>query len=161
MRMPTALELDGYLNKNIKEICPCELWDNGLSHCAHFVSHVMNYQFGYTCFQMSGKGEKDKTACVRVVEIFQHTRRFGKWADRPKDLKTGLIFITLGKLVDVKKKTYTGIPQNHIGIFIGDDIWQYRNRSKHVVKQTPTVFSQHYDYTGKKGFEIFYGEFPL
>jgi hypothetical protein len=161
MKIVTAAELDGYVNKNIKDICPCGFWNDKESHCAHFVSHVMGYQFGYTCSQISGKGPKDKSVCVRVTEVFQHTRRFGKWADRPADLKSGLIFITKGSVVDVKTRKYGSIAQNHIGIFIGNDIWQYKNRVHHVVKQDPEEFSHHYDYKSKTGFEMFYGDFPL
>jgi hypothetical protein len=161
MGNPTAQELDAFVGKNIKDICPCEFWDNGASHCAHFVSHVMKYKFGYTCSQISGKGSSSDTANVRVVEIFRNTRRFGKWVDKPANLQTGLIFVTQGKNVNVKNRTYASAPANHIGIFIGNVVWQYKNRVHHVVKQDPVEFSKHYDYKKLPGFEIFFGEFPL
>ena len=44
------------------------------------------------------------------------------------------------------------------GIFIEQDVWQYKNALRHVIKQTPTEFGQHYSGTG---YGIFYGELPL
>ncbi len=158
MKIPTAMDLDGYVGKHISKICGCSFVSDDDNHCAHFVCHATELNFGLNCFAMSGKGTRGKSANIRVQEVFPQCRRVGRWADKPADLTKGFIFTTQGKNVDLKKKTIVNVPRKHIGIFIDLDVWQYKNKLKHVIKQTPTEFSQHY---AGPGYEIFYGEFPL
>lgn len=158
MKNPTAAQLDGYVGKHISEICGCSFTDDGENHCAHFVCHMTELNFGLTCYAMTKKGEQSKGANIRVQEVFPRCRRVGKWADKPQDIRQGFIFVTQASNVNLKTKQITNVPKKHIGIFIEQNVWQYKNRVKHVIKQTPAEFKQHY--TGA-GFEIFYGEFPL
>jgi hypothetical protein len=118
----------------------------------------MEYKFGLNCFAMSGKGDQTKSANIRVQEVFARCLTVGKWSDKPQSVKKGFIFITQASNVDLKNKKMVNVPKKHIGIFIEQDVWQYKNKVKHVIKQTPADFKQHYSGTG---FEIFYGEFPL
>lgn len=157
MRTPTAREMEGYVNKNISEICGCAFHDNSLNHCAHFVCHVCELRFGYTCFQITGRGSAETSANVRVHEVFAQCRRVGAWADKPADLRTGFIFVTRASDVNVRTKVMNNVPRKHIGIFIERDVWQYKNRFRHVIKQTPAEFGQHYG----SGYATFFGEFPL
>lgn len=158
MKDPTAADLDGFVDKHISEICGCSFADDGENHCAHFVCHMTELNFGLTCFAMSGKGEQSKSANIRVQEVFPRCRRVGKWSDKPQDIRKGFIFVTQATNVNLTTKQISNVPKKHIGIFIEQNVWQYKNRLKHVIKQTPAEFKQHY--TGA-GFEIFYGEFPL
>jgi uncharacterized protein (DUF952 family) len=158
MKIPTAAEMDGYVNKHISEICGCSFHNDGDNHCAHFVCHATELNFGLTCFAMSGQGEQSKSANIRVQEVFPRCRRVGRWADKPQDLRTGFIFVTQAANVNLTAKTIVNVPKKHIGIFIEQNVWQYKNRVRHVIKQTPTEFGQHYSGTG---FATFYGEFPL
>jgi hypothetical protein len=158
MKPPTATELDGYVNKNISDICGCSYTNDSDNHCAHFVCHATELTFGLTCFGMTGKGSKDASGNIRVQEVFPNCRRVGKWADKPAEITKGFIFVTKATNVNLKKKTIDNVPRKHIGIFIGQDVWQYKNRFRHVIKQTPAAFKEHYAGTG---YEIFYGEFPL
>jgi hypothetical protein len=155
---PTVADLNALLGKNISEICLCDLHSSSLNHCAHFVSHVMKYQFGYTCFNQTGKGKSEDKANIRVQEVFPKCRRVGKWADKPADLKKGLAFITHKNNVDLENKTMVNVPRKHIGIFIETTIWHYSNSNNKVVSQTPEQFSNHYS---GEGITVFYGEFPL
>ena len=158
MRRPNVTEMEGYVNQNISRICGCSFHDNNLNHCAHFVCHVTELNFGYTCFAITGAGSHATSANVRVHEVFARCRRVGRWADKPADLVNGFIFVTKASNVNIATRTMDNVPRKHIGIFIGQDVWQYKNAVQHVVKQTPTVFSQHYS---GSGYAIFYGEFPL
>lgn len=158
MRTPTATEMDGYVNQHISQFCRCSFHDNSANHCAHFVCHITQLNFGYTCFNITSSGSHETSANVRVQEVFSRCRRVGRWADKPTDLLNGFIFVTKTSNVNVATRTMSNVPKKHIGIFIGQDVWQYKNAVRHVVKQTPTVFSQHYS---GSGFGIFYGEFPL
>ena len=158
MRDPSATEMDGYVDRHISEICTCAYTDNSDNHCAHFVCHVTEYNFGLTCFAMTGKGEFSKSSNIRVQEVFAHCRRVGKWSGKPSEITKGFIFVTQGSNVNVGKKTMANVRKKHIGLFIGTDVWQYKNKLQHVIKQTPEEFNKHYD---GKGYEIFFGEFPL
>ena len=153
----TTATLNAYLGKHIKDVCKCEMTSNGLNHCAHFVSHVMDYQFGYTCFKHTGKGVKTDQANMRVQEVFPQCPTVGKWADKPATLKKGLAFITSKNNVNIKNKTMVNVPKKHIGIFIDDTIWHYSNSKKKVVSQTSADFSKHYS---GSSITVFYGDFP-
>ncbi len=158
MKIPTALELDAYVNKHISQICGCSFVNDGDNHCAHFVCHATELNFGLTCYGMTQKGSQAQSANIRVQEVFPQCRRVGIWANKPADLTTGFIFVTQAKNINLKAKTIENVPRKHIGIFINQDVWQYKNRFRHVIKQTPADFKQHYQGTG---YEIFFGEFPL
>jgi len=155
---PTVSELNDLLGKNISEICKCEFTDASFNHCAHFVSHVMKFQFGYTCFNQTGKGSKDDTANIRVHEVFPQCKSVGKWDSKPAEITKGLVFITDKSNVDLEKKTMVNVPRKHIGFFIETTIWHYSNTQDKVVSQTPEQFSKHYS---GAGITVFYGEFPV
>ena len=158
MRTPTSAELDSYVNQHISAICGCNYHDDNDNHCAHFVCHITELRFGLTCFDMLGSGTASQKANIRVQEVFPRCRRVGLWRNKPQDIQSGFIFVTKAGNVNVRAKTIANVRKKHIGIFIGTDIWQYKNKLKHVIKQTPDEFRQHY--TGE-GFEIFFGEFPI
>lgn len=158
MKIPTTTELDAYVNKHISEICGCAFTNDSDNHCAHFACHATELTFGLTCFGMTGKGEISRSGNIRVHEVFPRCRRVGRWADKPADLRSGFIFVTQSGNVNLRNKTISNVPRKHIGIFIEQNVWQYKNRFRHVIKQTPQEFNRHYTGTG---YEIFYGEFPL
>ena len=158
MQNITSEVLDGYVGKHISEICGCSYIDNSDNHCAHFVCHLKEYNFGLTCFGMTQKGSHIASANIRVQEVFSHCRRVGNWSNKPAEITTGFIFVTKSGNVNVAKKTMANVPKKHIGIFIGQDVWQYKNKLRHVIKQTPEEFNKHYE---GASYAIFYGEFPL
>jgi len=155
---PTVAQMNDLLGKNISEICRCELHGASLNHCAHFVSHVMKYQFGYTCYNQTSKGSRADRANIRVQEVFPQCRSVGRWANKPATLTTGLVFITHENNVDIAKKTMVNVPRKHIGIFIEGTIYHYSNSRDAVVSQTPDQFSHHYP---GAGIAMFYGELPV
>lgn len=155
--MPT-ITLDQLLNfegKNIDAICDCAYHNDADNHCAHFVSHALGFGFGFTCKNMTGKG--DKGASIRVHEIFPRCPQVGKWSDRPTHLATCLAFVTSAKHVNLANKQMANVPKKHIGIYNAGNIWHYSNTSDKVVKQSPEQFARHY---AGADIEVFYGEIP-
>lgn len=153
---PTSSQMNDLLGKTIAEICKCKFHKADVNHCAHFVCHVTKYQFGFTCFSMTGKGSKDNRANIRVQEVFPKCPRVGTWASKPETLTKGLVFITHKNNVNVAEKKMQNVPKKHIGIFIGNKIWHYSNSKDKVVSQTPEQFSHHYP---EAGTTMYYGEF--
>jgi hypothetical protein len=153
----TSALMNAQLGKTISDFCKCDFHDANSNHCAHFVSHVMGYQFGYTCFDSTGKGDKKDEANLRVHEIFPQCPSVGLWADKPETVKMGLAFVTAKSNVNVKSKTMVNVPKKHIGIFVEDTIWHYSNPVDKVISQTSADFSHHYS---GSSIALFYGEFP-
>ena len=154
---PTEATLNGYLKKNINKICEFEYTNDDDNHCAHFVSHVMGFNFGYTCKSQTGKGPKDKKgASIRVHQLFAQCPSVGEWdsADRPT---TGLAFITAKNNVKLATKYMANVPRKHVGIFINNTVWHYSNTKDEVVSQDISAFKKHYSGTQ---YAVFWGTFP-
>ncbi|MBE0656387.1 MAG: hypothetical protein IH602_01790 [Bryobacteraceae bacterium] len=136
--------LRAYLGKHISTICPIGFADDGDNHCAHFVSHVLGYQFGATCRTM--KRGTGTPASIRVHDLFSHCVSVGKWDELPVPLFWGLVFITRASNVNLKSKVMNNVPRKHVGIFYGGmrTIYHYSNSRRQVVSQTPEQFSNHY-----------------
>lgn len=153
--MITAATLDAKLGQEITAVCPTGYTDRAHNHCAHFVSHMLEYTFGFTCGHMvRGTGAR---ANIRVHELFARCPRVGRWADRPATLMRCLVFITNANNVNVATKQMTNVPRKHVGIFIDGSIWHYSNTRDQVVKQTPAQFERHYPAPDNA---MFFGEMP-
>src|SRR5215475_15614591 len=97
-RLPvTNVYLDNYLGKNISEICPNSYNSPSFNHCAHFVNHVLNLNFGYTCALATGK---DSGVNLRVHELFGRCPVVGAWKDSTAD--PCICFVIAPCEVDVK-----------------------------------------------------------
>ncbi|MGD0136492.1 MAG: hypothetical protein ABSE57_30995 [Bryobacteraceae bacterium] len=149
------VSLSSYLGKNISEICPNHYADPDDNHCAHFVSHMLGYQFGVTCGQM--KNGPGPAANIRVQEVFGQCPAVGEWSAKPADMLYCLVFITNASNVDLKNKKMTNVPRKHVGIFVDGLIWHYSNSKHQVVNQTPDAFSHHY---AAPSNAMFYGQTP-
>ena len=140
--MVTTVDMDALLGREITRICPVGYTNRNDNHCAHFVSHVLGYQFGFTCRGMvDGPGTP---ATIRVHELFSRCPSVGAWDARPPTLNRCLVFITKASNVNTATKTMTNVPKKHVGIFVDGNIWHYSNTRDQVVKQTPSEFSRHY-----------------
>jgi len=142
--MITRQFLDGYVGQHIRTICQVGFHGDNHNHCAHFVSHVLGFQFGVTCRGMTpGQGTPGS---IRVHEIFSRCFDAGTWAELPFPLATGLVFITNAANVNVQNRTMVNVPRKHVGIFFGGsrDIWHYSNAQRRVVRQAPSQFVNHY-----------------
>jgi hypothetical protein len=147
--------LEDYLGKHISEFCSNGYKSDAENHCAHFVSHVKSYTFGYTCKGATG-GTGD-AANLRVHEVFARCREVGLFSDRG-NVTECLAFVTKSAGVNLNNKSMANIPKKHIGIYSLGGIYHYSNSRHKVWKDTPDEFAQHY--TGD-GFQVYYGTFPL
>ncbi|MER3498024.1 MAG: hypothetical protein C4308_05005 [Chitinophagaceae bacterium] len=103
-----SLELfHGLLHLNISSICGNSYVHDEDNHCAHFVSHVMGYHFGYTCKMHSGQSAGDG-ATIRVHELSAHCPQVGEWKDKPSG--DCLAFITKAPTVNLVTKRMVNIP---------------------------------------------------
>ena len=142
----TETDLKGLLGKHIRDICPFGFAGDAENHCAHFVSHVLGYQFGANCKMMSPRGGSGTPASIRVQEVFARCLQVGNWDGLPTPLFWGLVFITNAHNVNVQTKSMVNVPRKHVGIFYGGSrtIYHYSNSHHKVVSQTPAEFSTHY-----------------
>ena len=155
LRVITQHQLTGYLGKSIADICQNGYVSPDDNHCAHFVAHVLGYQFGVTC-QMMGNG-KGPGATLRVQELFPKCPKVGAWSLRPSSVKTCLVFITRAANVNLSAKTMANVPRKHVGIFADGFVWHYSNSQQKVIKQTPAQFAQHYSSPDNA---LFFGTLP-
>jgi hypothetical protein len=150
-------DLESVLGYDIKDICKNRFHDPSANHCAHFVSHAMDFTFSYHCREFQG-GSKEP-ANIRVHEIFAECPRVGNWSDTDTS-KSQLIFVTRKDVVDIVAKKMQNIPQKHIGIYHNNAVYHYSNTQDEVVKQSVDDFYERFQatYSGDQG--LFFGEFP-
>lgn len=153
--MVTQQQLDGYVGKSMREICPNAYAADAETHAAHFVAHALGYSFGVTC-RMVGTGT-GPAATLRVQEILAKSGAVGAWSLRPGSLTPCLVFISRAARVNLAPKAMAKMPRTHVGIFLGGFIWHYSNRLHQVVKETPSQFSLYYPAPDNA---MFYGSLP-
>ncbi|HED33919.1 MAG TPA: hypothetical protein ENJ08_06835 [Gammaproteobacteria bacterium] len=152
------IDIEQYLGEEITNICSNDYHNKDFNHCAHFVSHILGFRFGYKCRNQTGKGEASDSANIRVQEVFSKCPGVGKWVDKPSSLRFCLAFITAAGNVDLKNKKMLNVGKKHIGIFHKGMIYHYSNGKDKVVKQTASAFSRHYS---GNGITVYYGLMPL
>ena len=154
MTLPNADALKSFEGQNIATVCDGGFTDAGFNHCAHFVSHALGYNFGFTCKGMTGKGTAPAT--IRVHELFARCPEVGDWGDF--NGMSCLVFVTDKSNVHLKKHVMDNVPKKHVGIYLNGKIWHYSNKQHKVVTQTPEEFNKHYP---GKTIALFYGSLPL
>ena len=159
--------LTDYLGKKIDQICPFSIGKNSSeNHCAHFVSHVMEYEFAETCknYTLADKQAAGKGAAIRVNNIFNVAPGVGPWTDRPLGLTSCLIFVTIsGNMTKgAKQPEMKNGTKKHIGIFIDGVVWHYNNSRAGVAKDQEKIFITKFEHnyiTAGNTVEFFYGRF--
>jgi hypothetical protein len=139
--------LNQYVGKNVVDLCAFGFTNGSENHCAHFVSHVLQLEFGYTC----APGGRN----IRVQEVFAKCPKVGKFDDRPSE--ACLVFVTKASNVHLASKVMDNVPKKHIGIYYNGTIWHYSNSQGRVVTQVPSDFIKHYP---NQTNALFYGTFP-
>jgi hypothetical protein len=150
----TLAELVKQLGKNVASFCPNGYTNDDDNHCAHFVSHTLDFSFGYTCSKQAGG--QGVGANVRVHELFSQCPEVGKWADRSAATPC-LAFVTAAGNVKLKTKIMANVGKKHVGIFCDGSVFHYSNTKDQVVKVSPEEFAKHY--AGSE-IAVFYGTFP-
>ena len=126
-----------HLGKNITKICLFKYV--GKNNCAHYVSHVLGLDYGTLC-NLTTKKETGRVS-IRVNEVFNNLEKTGLWKDRPH-LSAGeqlLVFVTSAKHVD-KIGTMNDHPEKHVGLLVGDKVYNYSNLHHRVVSDTIKQF---------------------
>jgi hypothetical protein len=163
----TSVPLCEAAGKHISHFCPFGLGkENSQNHCAHFVGHMLGYEFGATCKNRTSAEKKraEKGACIRVNEIFDRLRDTGLWVNRPAHLSCCLIFVTHASNV-VKTGDRSKMhehPAKHIGIYVHGSVWHYSNTSDIVVQDSEAMFMQkfrHAYHAAGQTVEYYYGTF--
>ena len=143
--------LNSYEGKNISAICAQKYNDNGLNHCAHFVSHVLTLNFDYTCDKQV-KGASNG-ANIRVQEVY--AKCSACYPSKPKTFTCGLIFATTAT-AKPSAKYMPNIKNKHVGIYINGLVTHYSNTKDYVVVVSEAEFKSHY---GAKT-NVYYADFP-
>lgn len=155
------------LNKPISHLCPFSLGrDNHQNHCAHFVSHVMGYEWGNTCknHTWADKQKPGKGAVIRVNEIFNKCLEKEPLSAKPAALMECLIFVTIStNMGKAGNKLVMGAQaKKHIGILYQGKVWNYSNSHDKVVADLPEVFKTKFTHaynTPGATVEFYYGKF--
>lgn len=153
--------------KSIGQICPFSIGKDKLrNHCAHFVSHVMEYEFAETCknFSFKDKHTVGKGAVIRVERLFNACPDVEAWADRPAVLTSCLIFVTVSSNVDRfgGRLRMKDNPKKHVGIFTHQTVWNYSNSLERVVFDPEKLFVDKFKHayrTAGQTVEFYYGSF--
>ena len=160
--------LTGYLGKKIDQICQRSIvLDKSANHCAHFVSHIMEYDsLPHTCRNQSDADKllPGKGAALRVNEIFNASPEVGPWADRPLSLTSCLIFATISSNMREcgNALAMDEHPKKHVGIYQEGVVWHYGLSRYGVVKDPEKMFIVKYKHeyiTAGNTVKFFYGRF--
>ncbi len=155
MSAKPKIDLMFYMGDHIRSICSNKYHKNNDNHCAHFVSHVMGFNFGFLCRNMTGAGKGGAT--IRVQDIFTKCQKVGEWSNKPCELSQCIAFVTDSKNIDLKNAKMQNVPKKHVGIYKNGMIYHYSNGRNMVVSQTPAQFENHYR---GKDVTVYYGTFP-
>jgi len=165
-QVPTDLQRS--LNKSIAQLCPFSIGTmNNQNHCAHYVSHMMGYEFaGPTCKNFTWKDKQNvaKGATIRVDDIFKKCVTTGLISSKPSHITACLVFVTLASNVTkVGPQLVMGNnPKKHIGILHQGKVWNYSNTNNKVVSDLLSSFiakfTRAYNTAGTT-VEFYYGTF--
>lgn len=131
-----------YERQTIRDICPNGFDDSSDNHCAHFVAHVLQLEFGMTCSRLTGKGVVGG-ANVRVHEIFEQCLNQKEVLECPTRGE-GLIFVSARGNFRGTPVHLRNVPKKHIGLVVDGIVWHYSNTRDLVVRQPVSEFLFHY-----------------
>lgn len=126
----TLTDLQNYVGKSIGDICGNGFSSSSQNHCAHFVSHVLEIQGGVLCGDMAWDTRKTG-ASIRCDEVYNRLSSKGKWEDRPAASDGLLIFVL--SAANVVGGIMQNVPQKHVGIYFGGQVFNYSNSQQKVV----------------------------
>jgi hypothetical protein len=151
--MLTLDVLKSYVGQPISNICP-NGYDAGTdNHCAHFVAHVLQLDFGLTC---AGMRRGSVGANVRVHEIFDRCPQTREVLECPTTGE-GLIFVSAVTSFHGAPVRIRNVRRKHVGLVMSGTVWHYSNRQGKVVEQTVAEFLFHYP---RQNNALWWGAFP-
>jgi hypothetical protein len=146
--------LNSYVGRPIAQICPHGYDRSADNHCAHFVSHVLQLDFGYTCAAARGRWGG---ANLRVHELFAKCANTREILECPTTGE-GLIFVSDRSHFRGTPTHIENVPKKHVGIVFNGRVWHYSNPRHQVVIQTVGEFLFHYP---KLRDALWYGSLPI
>ncbi|MCI0504761.1 MAG: hypothetical protein L0Z73_01485 [Gammaproteobacteria bacterium] len=160
-------ELGRGLHKSIKDLCPFSIANrNDQNHCAHYVSHMMGYEFSKTCktFTWADKQNPAMGATLRVDDLFGKSPETGLLSNKPSTLNECLIFVTLASNVSTRagKLAMGNHPRKHVGILSNSKVWNYSNTHRKVLSDPLASFISKFNVayqTAGTTVEFYYGKF--
>lgn len=141
--------LESQVGRQMRDICANGFWNPAESHCAHFVSHILGLEFGCTCAELSARVAAGGN--VRVHEIFARCDRVGLWSANASH-SDRLIFVSKSTAFNAATRTLINIPNKHIGIWCGGDVFHYSSRHDAVLQKTVDQFLTYFEeaYSGQQ-----------
>jgi hypothetical protein len=147
MAAPTIQLMDEYLGASIQDICPngYHTIGAGHNHCAHFVAHVLSYDFGRTCHLMAARSRRlGRAATLTVKDIFDRSpNKFLVTSCGPFP-RPGIVYVTMRSNLNVDTMSLGSSLTRHVGVGIGSHVWHFSNSRNRVVKQPGSEFLSHY-----------------
>lgn len=150
-------QLEQAAGQPISRFCGCGFDDPLANHCAHWVSHFLGYRVGFTCRDMTGRG--DDPATLRVHELFPHCPQAGSFnpGTAPDPC---LVFIALPGDINLSARTLRNVPHKHVGIFHRGFVHHYSNTKGRVVAQTPALLLAAFRKAYGPDTALFFGTLP-
>lgn len=135
----TFSDLQQSVGKSMADLCPNKFFTPAQSHCAHYVSHMLDLKLGILCGDMT-YAKRRTGASIRVDEIYNRLHLKGPWEEKP-DFSTGLLIFVIAA-ENMINGTMTRVSQKHVGIHYGNKVFNFSN-TQHRVVADQTVDSFH------------------
>lgn len=152
-------DLMRHVGKPIADVCSNGFSSSTQNHCAHFVGHALGIQVGMLCGDMTYATRKTG-ASIRCDELYNGLGMKGPWDKRPAADNGILIFVLSAR--NVVGGRMLNVPQKHVGIHFGGQVFNFSN-SQHKVVVDPSVEAFHDKfrraYAGSD-ISLFYGVAP-
>lgn len=149
----TESVLNSYLGRSIAQICPHGYDGAQDNHCAHFVAHVLQLDFGMTCGRLR---RRPGGANVRVQELFAQCPSSREVVECPSTGQ-GLIFVSDRRNFSGTPTQIENVRRKHVGVMSNGRVWHYSNTLRRVVVQTVGEFLSHYP---RQDNALWYGALP-
>lgn len=154
--MLTPSHVTSYEGTSIADICPHGFDAAHDNHCAHFVAHVLQLDFGMTCTRLRGVRGATGGANVRVQEIFARCPSTEEVRECPTTGR-GLVFVSGRSNFQGEPTRVRNVPKKHIGIVVDGQVWHYSNARNRVVRQPATSLIHLYP---RQDNALWWGTFP-
>ena len=113
--------LDSYYGYSMRDICPHGFDAESGRHDAHFVSDVLQMNFGCTCAAISGRRDSHAAANIRVQEIFDRCHTALE-LNHCTTVGQGLIIVSKPSTFSGKPVRMRNVRNKHIGILLNGKV---------------------------------------
>lgn len=146
--------LKGLVGKGLADFCGLfgDIGDDH-NHCAHFVSHVLQFKVpgAALCSNVGGTSykyeDRAKGFCVRVNEVFNALKKRAMFSEKETSGNYIVVATIADNITDKNEVTIGRMTRKHIGFACDGMIYHFSNTQDKVVEQSFAQFSSHY---GKK-----------